>query len=179
MSNFFSYIMAGAYLRKIAPLPSTTIRFCNLLFINNFSRYSYLYVYYMVFSKLLQENYLKKSFIGRSIMGPLGTKTSQWSLGHVLYLPYPRYATVSWQVQVIFDEMMMKPTLYLTNTLSWIFIVLAYWNNSPRVDMSPHSDTLSWFRANQWRSHKYQFHSLWVDTAGARPHDQPHSKRAH
>jgi hypothetical protein len=35
------------------------------------------------------------------------------------------------------------------NKLSWIFIVLAHWNNSPRVDMSLHSDTLSWFRANQ------------------------------
>jgi hypothetical protein len=27
--------------------------------------------------------------------------------------------------------------------LSWIFIVLAHWNNSPRIDMSPHSVTLS------------------------------------
>jgi len=27
--------------------------------------------------------------------------------------------------------------------------VLDYRNNSLRVDMSPHSDTLSWFRANQ------------------------------
>ena len=33
--------------------------------------------------------------------------------------------------------------------LSWIFIVLAHWNNSPWVDMLLHSDTLSWFRANQ------------------------------
>jgi hypothetical protein len=32
--------------------------------------------------------------------------------------------------------------------LSWIFIVLAYWNNSPRVDMSLHSDTLFRFQAN-------------------------------
>jgi hypothetical protein len=33
----------------------------------------------------------------------------------------------------------------------WVgfFIVLAHWNNSPRVDMSLHSDTLVWFRANQ------------------------------
>jgi hypothetical protein len=38
----------------------------------------------------------------------------------------------------------------LTNTLSWILIVLAHWNNSPRVDMSLHSDTLFWFRANQY-----------------------------
>jgi hypothetical protein len=28
--------------------------------------------------------------------------------------------------------------------MSLIFIVLAHWNNSPRVDMSLHSDTLSW-----------------------------------
>jgi hypothetical protein len=27
--------------------------------------------------------------------------------------------------------------------------VLAHWNNNPRVDMSLHSDTLFWFRANQ------------------------------
>jgi hypothetical protein len=36
-----------------------------------------------------------------------------------------------------------------TNTLSWIFIVLANWNNSPQIDMLPHSDALSWFWANQ------------------------------
>ena len=45
--------------------------------------------------------------------------------------------------------MMMMSTLYKTNMLSWIIIVLAHWNNSLRVDMSLHSDTLSWFRANQ------------------------------
>ena len=37
--------------------------------------------------------------------------------------------------KVIFNEMMMKSALY------WIFIVLAHWNNSPRVDMSFHSDS--------------------------------------
>ena len=47
------------------------------------------------------------------------------------------------------NEMMMITTLYSTNTLSLIFIVLTLWNNSPWVDMSLHSDTLSWFRANQ------------------------------
>jgi hypothetical protein len=44
---------------------------------------------------------------------------------------------------------MMKSTLYQPNKFSWIFIVLAHWNNSPRIDRSPHSDTLSWFRTNQ------------------------------
>jgi len=28
------------------------------------------------------------------------------------------------------------------------FLVLAHWNNSPRVDMSLHSDILIWFLAN-------------------------------
>ena len=51
--------------------------------------------------------------------------------------------------QLIFNEMMMRFALYYTNTLSWIFPVIAHWNNSPRTDMSPHSDTLSWFRAKQ------------------------------
>jgi hypothetical protein len=30
-----------------------------------------------------------------------------------------------------------------------VFIVLANWNNGPQIDMSLHSDTLSYFRANQ------------------------------
>jgi len=45
--------------------------------------------------------------------------------------------------------MMMRSALYKTNMLSWIFIVLAHWNNSPLIDMSPYSDTLSRFLANQ------------------------------
>ena len=44
---------------------------------------------------------------------------------------------------------MKRFALYLTYMLSWIFIVLAHWNNSLQVDMSLHSDTLFWFRANQ------------------------------
>ena len=33
--------------------------------------------------------------------------------------------------KLIFNEMMMRSALYYTNTLSWIFIVPAHWNNSP------------------------------------------------
>ena len=51
--------------------------------------------------------------------------------------------------KLIFNEMMTRSALYWTNTLSWIFLVLVHWNNSPRVDMSVNSDTLFWFRANQ------------------------------
>jgi hypothetical protein len=45
--------------------------------------------------------------------------------------------------QVAFDEMIMMSSLYYTNMLSWIFIVLAPWNNIRVVDMLLHSDTLS------------------------------------
>jgi hypothetical protein len=41
---------------------------------------------------------------------------------------------------------MMRSALY---TRSWICIVLAHWNNSPRLDMSLHSDTLFRVRTNQ------------------------------
>jgi hypothetical protein len=44
---------------------------------------------------------------------------------------------------------MIRSTLFLTNTLSWMFIVLVHWKNYPRIDMLLHSDTLFWFRANQ------------------------------
>ena len=39
--------------------------------------------------------------------------------------------------ELIFNEMMVRSALYKTNTLSWICIVLAHWNNNPRIDMSP------------------------------------------
>jgi len=45
--------------------------------------------------------------------------------------------------------MMITSILYWTTTLSCIFIVLPHWNNSLQIDMSPNSDILSWFRANQ------------------------------
>ena len=51
--------------------------------------------------------------------------------------------------KLIFNEMMMKSTLFLTNTLSSIFIVLAHWHNSPRQKCRSTRDTLFWFWANQ------------------------------
>jgi hypothetical protein len=39
----------------------------------------HVYVYYMAFAKLLQENYLI-FFLERSHMGTLGAKTSQWRI---------------------------------------------------------------------------------------------------
>jgi hypothetical protein len=60
-----------------------------------------------------------------------------------------------------------KPTSFIRSVY-----VLAHWNNSPRKDMSPHSDTFSWFwpsglwsyslnlRVGRRRS-KYQYYCLW------------------
>ena len=49
-----------------------------------------------------------------------------------------------------FDETTMMSALYETNMLTWLFIELAYWKNSPLVDMSLHLGLiLSWFRGNQ------------------------------
>ena len=67
---------------------------------------------------------------------------------------------------------------------TWIFIVLAHWNNSPLVDMSLHSNTLFWFRAKQSlflllnaacsaEKVKIPLYSLWFD----RTDDLPHSRR--
>ena len=91
--------------------------------------------------------------------------------------------------KLIFNEMMMRSALFQTNTLSCIFIVLAHWNNTPRIDMSPHLDTIAFEPTSRcsfflmlrvyWRSNKYQFHSLLFYPIGARTHDPPNSKQAH
>jgi hypothetical protein len=44
--------------------------------------------------------------------------------------------------RLIVIAMMVRSTLYKTNTLSCILIVLVHWNNSPRVYMSLHSEIL-------------------------------------
>jgi len=50
---------------------------------------------------------------------------------------------------LIFNEMIMRSALFRPTRLVCFFIVLSHWNNSPWVDMSLHSGTLFWFRANQ------------------------------
>ena len=79
------------------------------------------------------------------------------------------FSAISWRKQVTIDEMIMS-TLYSTNMHSFrIFIVLAHCNNSLRLNMSFHSDTLSCFRTNQslllflnaaWLAEKQQVHIL-------------------
>ena len=53
------------------------------------------------------------------------------------------------QVNFQWDDEEFRFVLFvLDQQLSWIFIVLPHWSNNPQIDMSPHSDTLSWFWAN-------------------------------
>ena len=89
--------------------------------------------------------------------------------------------------KLIFHERMMRSTLYLFDTLSWMFIVITHWNNSSRIDISYISNILSWFRANQSLlfllnaaclvARDTNF-SLWFDLIGTRTHDLSHSRRA-
>ena len=53
-------------------------------------------------------------------------------------------STILWWFKLIFNERMARSGY----TELDFFIVLAHWNNSPRVDLSLQSDTLFWFRAN-------------------------------
>ena len=58
----------------------------------------HVHVYYIVFAKLLQENYSKNLLQDVPIwehqaLKPLSGAPFKWRPGHVPYLPYPRYAT--------------------------------------------------------------------------------------
>ena len=53
--------------------------------------------------------------------------------------------------RLIFNDMMMimtRSALYYTNMLSWILYSAGSLKQQTWIDMSPHSDTLSWYRAN-------------------------------
>ena len=76
--------------------------------------------------------------------------TSEWLLYNTNSAIFQLYHGEN---KLIFNEMMMRSAYVLDQHAELDFCgkkkVLAYWNNSPRVDMSLHSDTLFWFRANQ------------------------------
>jgi hypothetical protein len=121
---------------------------------------------------------------------PSKYKVSEWLLFNANSAIFQLYHGEN---KLFFNEMMMRSTLYWTNTPTWIFIGLAHhWNNCPRVDMLLHSDTLFWFRASQsllfllnaaclaekQQLNKYQIYSLWIDPIRAQIQDLPHSRRA-
>ena len=84
------------------------------------------------------------------------------------------------------DPLCTRPT----RLVGFLYIVLAHWNNSLRIDMSPRWHTLSWFLSTQFllfllnatclteKQHIPILYSLWFDPTRARTHDLPNSKRA-
>jgi len=61
------------------------------------------------------------------------------------------FAAISWQEQFTFfgEITMMYAFVQDQHTELDSFIVLAHWNNSPRIVMRLHSDTIKWFPAKQ------------------------------
>ena len=59
--GFKIFLDPGAHQRKIAPMASTKLAFY-IYYLLIISPNIHVYVYYMVFAKLLQENYLKNLF---------------------------------------------------------------------------------------------------------------------
>ena len=66
------------------------------------------------------------------------------------------FQAILWPEQVNFNEMMEEVRFVLDQHVYLNFYSVTHWNNRPRIDMSPHLDTLLWFN-------KYQFYNLWFD----------------
>jgi hypothetical protein len=65
------------------------------------------------------------------------------------WLLFNANSAISWREQVNFqwDDDEVRFVLDQHNEVDFL-LVLAHWTNSPRIYMSPYSDTLSWFRDN-------------------------------
>jgi hypothetical protein len=78
------------------------------------------------------------------------TENEEWvSEGLLFIVNSAMFRLYHGENKLIFNAMMNMSTLYYTNTLVLILIVIAHWNNSARIDVLPHSDTLSLFPTNQ------------------------------
>jgi hypothetical protein len=77
-----------------------------------------------------------------SVIKTTEKKAAMWLVNLQLWVCWLEFAKILITSSTTF-------TLYKTNILSWIFIVQTHWNNNSQVDISLHSDTLSWFQANQ------------------------------
>jgi hypothetical protein len=78
------------------------------------------------------------------------------------------------------DEMMMMSILYTTNTLSWIFIVLARLNNSQWVDLSLHTAYYSDSEPTSFSSHSLILTNahLWLELTRTLTYNLPHYRPA-
>jgi hypothetical protein len=74
--------------------------------------------------------------------------TKEMSRCYEAVVTVSRYTTTLWvNFQWKDDEVLID--IVLDQHAELDVVVVAHWNNIPRVDMSLHLDTLFWFRANQ------------------------------
>jgi hypothetical protein len=64
-------------------------------------------------------------------------------------IPTQQFSAISWREKVNLKWDDDEVHFILDQHALLHFLVLAHWKNSLQIDMSPHSDTLSWFRVNQ------------------------------
>ena len=104
---------------------------------NNLLIECFIFCFVCLFNKRLWVKFLLKLLTATNLL-------SEWLLFNG---KMSNFSSFSWREQVTLRIMMT--TLYQTITLSWSLIVLTHWNNSPRENTTPHSDTFPWFWANQ------------------------------
>ena len=92
----------------------------------------------------------------KRITGKVWVNESEWLL---LYANSAIVQLCHGENKLIYNEMKFRFVLDQHDELD--FIVLAHWNNSPHVAMSPHSDTLFWFRVNQ--SLLFLLKAVWLE----------------
>jgi hypothetical protein len=77
------------------------------------------------------------------------SRTLEW-VSDCCLTPIQQFSAISWREQVNFQWDDDEVRFVLDQHAELVFIVLAHWNNSPRVDMLLHPDTLFWFRSNHF-----------------------------
>ena len=122
----------------LKPEPRNPLSYVFVFFVFNTLRWE-IVVCFVDIGKIVDHHCLNFLFIIYRI--PLVTQcipswVSEWLLFYAISAIFQLYHGKN---KLIFNEMMMRSPLYYPNMLSWIFIVLAHWKISPRIDMSPHS----------------------------------------
>ena len=108
---------------------------------------SYVLMYYMILSFMMQTRTVIRQTMGKMLLLSHTSFPLVFYLWHPYWLSY--FSPISWQEYVTFWWDDNDVRFVLDQTLSWIFIVLAHWTNSSRIDMSLHLDTLFWFTTKQ------------------------------
>jgi hypothetical protein len=97
------------------------------------------------FLHLADVSFIKAADIGNLIECNLFSPWYNWKIAHLTWNSNHSLTRIFSEYSHQICWLVFHPDVGST----WIFIMLAHRNNSPRVDKSLHSDSLSWFQANQ------------------------------